>query len=184
MVTSSKTGEPAKTYRVNWSCQVIGRERVAVMAGEFDTWKIACNRHNNFQNPSKATIKETRTWNYAPEIRHYVLTQRQYTRGKTTRRIELLAILPPLHGFSDLTRRQLRDAFQKALEYKKRGETAAWSTPNTLGTGRITPVDTFKLADGRYGRRYIQKINYPDGQRIYFGLAVRDPNGRWIIPHR
>ena len=184
IVTSNKLGESEKTHRVNWSCEVIGTERVAVMAGEFDTWKIACKRYNNFQNPSKAAIKETRTWNYAPEIKHYVLTERQYSSGKASRRLELLAILPPLNGFSDLTRRQMSNAFQMALEYKKRGETAAWSTPNSSGSGRITPAETFRLADGRYSRRYIQKIIYPDGQRIYYGLAVRDPNGSWVIPRR
>jgi hypothetical protein len=184
MVTSHKTDEPVKTYRVNWTCEVNGKERIAVMVGEFDTWKITCNRYNNFQNPSKASIKETRTWNYAPEVKHYVLTERLFSGGKAARRLELLAILPPLNGLSDLARRQMRNAFQMALENKRRGESATWSTPNTSGSGRITPLETFKLADGRYSRRYTQKILYPDGQRIYYGLAVRSPNGRWIIPRR
>jgi len=184
VTTSSKLGEPEKSYQINWTCEVIGTERVAVMAGEFDTWKIACKRYNNFQNPSKSLVEETRTWNYAPEIEHYVLTERQYSGAKAARRLELLAILPPLNGFSDLTKRQMSNAFQMALEYKKRGETAAWSTPNTAGSGRIMPAETFRLADGRYSRRYIQKVNYPEGQRIYYGLAVRDPNGAWIIPRR
>lgn len=184
VVTSHKTGEPEKTYRVNWTCEVIGTERVAVMAGDFDTWRITCNRYNKFQNPSKAAIKETRIWNYAPEVKHYVLTEKIYSGGKTARRLELLAILPPLNGFSDSARRQMNNAFQMALENKRRGETAAWSTPDTSESGRITPLETFKLADGRYSRRYIQKIMYPQGLRIYYGLAVRDSNGRWIIPRR
>jgi len=184
MVTSSESGEPEKTYRVNWICEVRGKERVAVMTGEFDTWKIVCRRYNNFQNPSKAKVKETRTWHYAPEIMHYVLTERQYPGGKEARRMELLAILPPLNKFSELARRQMSEAFQIALEYKKRGEIATWSTPKTSGSGQITPTETFRLDDGRYSRRYIQKINYPDGQRTYYGLAVRDSNGQWIIPRR
>lgn len=182
IVTSRRTGEPQKSYEVNWSCEVVGRERVAVMAGEFDTWKIACRRYNSFQNPSKAKIKETRIWHYAPEIRHYVATERHYPAGKADRRLELVAVLPPLASFSDLTRQQMSEAFQKALEFKKRGEAAVWSTPKSSGSGRITPTETFRLADGRYSRRYIQNINYPDGQKTYYGLAIRDFNGRWIIP--
>jgi len=184
MVTSSESGEPEKNYRVNWICEVRGKERVAVIAGEFDTWKIACNRYNTFQNPSKAKIRETRIWSYAPEINHYVLTEKFYPGGKPDRRLELLAILPPLNGFSDMTRRQISNAFQMALENKKSGEATVWSSPNTSGSGRITPSQTFRLADGRYSRRYIQKIIYPDGQRNYYGLAVRDSNGSWIIPRR
>jgi hypothetical protein len=184
MVTSSNIGEPEKSYQINWTCEVRGTERVAVLAGEFDTWEIACKRYNNYQNPSKAKIQEIKTWNYAPEIKHYILTERQFFSGKAARRLELLAVLPPLNGFSDLTKRQMNKAFQMALEYKKKGETAVWSTPNSTGSGKITPTGTFKLADGRFSRRYVQKVNYPDGQRIYYGLAVRESSGAWIIPRR
>ena len=184
MVTSSNSGEPPKSYRVNWTCEVIGTERVAVMAGQFDTWKIACKRYNNFKNPSRARVKETRTWNYAPEIKHFVMSERQYSGRKAARRLELLAVLPPQNGLSDVTRHQMNSAFQIALEFKKSGEAAAWSIPDTSRSGQITPTDTFRLADGRYGRRYIQKLNHTGGQRIYYGLAVRDSKGIWVIPRR
>ncbi len=184
MVTSNYPGEPPKSYRVNWTCEVIGTERIAVMAGQFDTWKIACKRYNNSKNPSKARVKETRSWNYAPEIEHFVMTERQYSGRKATRRLELLAVLPPLSSLPDVTRQQMNSAFQMALELKKSGETAAWSIPDTFWSGQVTPTDTFRLADGRYSRRYIQKLNYPDGQRIYHGLAVRDSKGVWVIPRR
>ena len=184
MVTSRKIGGPEKSYQVNWTCEVIGTERVAVMAGEFDTWRIDCNRYNNFQEPSKARVLETRTWYYAPEIQHYVMARRQYSGRKPSRRLELLAVLPPVNKLSDAARHQMNTAFQTALEYKKRGEPAAWSLPSTSWSGQITPTKTFKLADGRYSRRYIQKVNHPDGQRIYHGLAVRDASGKWIVPRR
>ena len=184
MVTSRKLDGPEKSYRVNWTCEVIGTERVAVMAGEFDTWKIDCKRYNNFREPSKARVLETRTWYYAPEIKHYVMARRQYASRKPARRLELLAVLPPANGLSDATRDQMNTAFQTALEYKKRGESATWSMPSTSWSGQVTPTKTFKLADGRYSRQYIQEVNHPDGQRIYHGLAVRDSDGVWIIPRR
>ncbi|MEE4605267.1 MAG: hypothetical protein V2J65_28570 [Desulfobacteraceae bacterium] len=184
MVTSNNPGEPPKSYRVNWTCEVIGTDRVAVMAGQFDTWEIACKRYDNSKNPSKARVKETRIWNYAPEIEHFVITERRYSGRKAARRLELLAVLPPLSRLPDVTRQQMDSAFQMALELKKSGETAAWSIPDTSWSGQITPTDTFRLADGRYSRRYIQKLNHPDGQRIYHGLAVRDSKGVWVIPRR
>jgi hypothetical protein len=82
MVTSRKINGPEKSYQINWTCEVTDTERVAVMAGEFDTWRIDCKRYNNFQEPSKARILEQRTWHYAPEIKHYVMTRRQYSSRK------------------------------------------------------------------------------------------------------
>ncbi len=184
MVTSRKIGGSEKSSQINWTCEVIGTERVAVVAGEFDTWKIDCKRYNNFQEPSKARVLEIRTWNYAPEIQHYVMARRQYSSRKPARRRELLAVLPPVDELSDATRHQMNTAFQTALEYKKRGESASWSMPSTTWSGQVTPTETFKLADGRYSRRFIQKINHPDGQRMYPGLAVRDSSGVWVIPRR
>ena len=184
IVTSSNIGEPEKSYRVNWSCEVIGTERVVVMAGEFDTWKIACKRYNNFQSPIRAKVREIKTWNYASAIGHYVIAERQNLGGKSARRLELLAVLPPLNGFSNLIRRQMDRAFQQALEFKKRNEIAFWSTPKTFWSGQIMPTATFRLPDGRYSRRYIQKINYPDGPRIYYGMAVRNSSREWVIPRR
>ena len=184
MVTSGNVGETAKSYQVRWTCEVIGTERVAVMAGEFDTWKISCRRYNNFQSPIRAKVREIRTWNYAPSIGHFVLTERQYSSGNPARRLELLAVLPPRNGASDLTRRQMDKAFQLALEFNKRNEIASWSTPKTSWSGQIMPTGTFRLADGRYSRRYVQKINYPDGLRIYYGMAVRKSSREWVIPRR
>ena len=72
-VTSNKTGEPEKSYQVNWECEVIGTERITVMAGEFDTWKIACKRYNNFQEPWEARVREIKTWNYVPLFNRLIL---------------------------------------------------------------------------------------------------------------
>ena len=113
-----------------------------------------------------------------------LLMQRQYTSRKAARRLELLAVLPSQNRLSDVTRHLMSRSFQTALESKKRGDTTAWSIPDTSWSGQITPTGTFRLADGRYSRRYIQKVNHPDGQRIYHGLAVRDSNGVWVVPRR
>jgi surface antigen len=75
-------------------------------------------------------------------------------------------------------------AFQKAMEFRKSGESVPWSMPDTAWSGKITPTGTFRLLDGRYSRRFIHKLNLPDGQRTYYGLALRNANGKWIIPRR
>ena len=78
----------------------------------------------------------------------------------------------------------MTEAFQIALEHKKSGETSAWSAPDNALSGQIMPTGTFRLADGSYSRRYVQKMTLPDGQRTYYGMAVRNSKGVWTVPRR
>jgi hypothetical protein len=182
--TTRRKDEPEKSYEVNWSCEVIGTERVSVMAGDFDTWKIVCKRYSTPRNPTKARVREVKTWYYAPELGHYVLTANQYFTGKPSKRLELLAVQPPLDGLSPSARRRMDTAFQKAMEFKKSGQSVTWSLPGTSVSGEIKPTATFRLDDGRYFRRYVQVFNLPQGQQIYYGMAIRDAKGKWVIPRR
>jgi hypothetical protein len=182
--TRRRKDEPEKSSQYNWSCEVAGTERVSVMAGAFDTWKIVCKRYSTPRNPTKARVREVQTWYYAPEIGHYVLTTNQYFTSKPAKRLELLAVLPPLDGLSASARRRMDTAFQKAMEFNKSGQSVPWSLPGTSVSGEIKPTATFRLEDGRYFRRYVQVFNLPQGQQIYYGLAVRDAKGKWVIPRR
>lgn len=176
--------EPAKSYRANWSCQVDGIERVSVMAGEFNTWKIACTRYSGSRKSGNSRARETKTWYYAPEIEHYVLMTRSYYYDKPSKRQELLAVLPPYDGIPIGARRKMNKSFQQAMEFKKSGESVPWSVPQASVSGEIIPKGTFQLANGRYSRRYVQRLNLPDGQRTYYGMAVRNSKGVWSIPRR
>lgn len=172
------------SYQTEWSCDVAGTERVAVMAGEFDTWKIVCKRYYVSKSKSKSHIREMKTWYYAPEVGHYVLTTSKYYYPKEPRQQELLAVLPPRDDLSAEARRQMDRSFQQALEFKKSGESHRWSNSTSGISGETIITHTFKTPDGTYCRRYVQKLNLPDGQRTYHGIAVRDANGVWIVPRR
>ena len=176
--------EPANSYRANWSCRVEGIERASVMAGEFDTWKIVCTRYSVPKPSGTPRARETKTWYYSPEIEHYVLMTSRYYYDKPSRRQELLAVLPPYDGIPVAARRKMNKSFQQAMEYKKSGESVSWSAPQAAVSGEIIPRGTFQLADGRYSRRYVQRLNLPDGQRTYYGMAVRNSKGVWDIPRR
>ena len=177
-------GEPENTYRANWSCEVAGNEKIPVMAGEFDTWKIVCKRYAGKKLSAKSRLREIKIWHYAPEVGHFVLATRQYYTGKPSQRIELLAVLPPLNGLSAAAKRQLQSDFQKALEFKKSGESLKWSLPGSALYGEIKPTGTFRLDNGKYARRYIQKINLQQKQQTFYGMAIRDTKGKWTVPRR
>ena len=91
-------------------------------------------------------------------------------------------MLPPLNAFSASERRQLKHSFQQALERKKNGESVRWSSDELRASVETTPTQTFRTPDGRYSRRYLQKITLPDGLRTYYGMAVKNSDGVWIIP--
>ena len=172
------------SYQSLWSCEVAGTERVSVMAGEFDTWEIVCKRYNLSRSKSKSNLREVKTWYYAPAVGHYVLTTSKYYYQKKPRRRELLAVLPPLDDIPPDARREMDRSFQQALEYKKSGESVPWSSRNSEISGETKPVNTYKTPDGKFCRRYVQKLKLTGSHRTYFGMAVRGPDGIWIIPRR
>ena len=171
-------------YGSEWSCEVAGTERVSVMAGEFDTWKIVCKRYKLTKSKSRSRLRELKTWYYAPEVGHYVLTTSKYYYRKEARRQELLAVLPPLDDISPETRREMARSFQQALEFKKSGESVPWPNQKSEISGEIIPVNTFKTSDGKYWRRYVQRLKLPGSHRTYYGMAVRRSDGVWVIPRR
>ena len=172
----SEKGGPEKTYRATWSCKVSGSEHVSVMAGEFDTYKIDCERK------SGRRTWELRTWYYAPKVGHFVLSTRRYTYDRSSRRRELLAIIPPIERFSTAKRNHMEQKFQKTLENNRSGRAYTWSS-NGLYV-QIMPVDTFKIGNGTYCRRYVQQISMPNDKGTFYGMACRESNGSWVIPRQ
>jgi len=171
-------------YRSQWSCEVVGTERVTVPAGEFNTWKISCTRYNVSGQGVQSRAKEIKTWYYAPEIGHYVLVTRNYLYDKPSRRQELLAVLPPKKILPTRARKKMELSFQKAMEHKMSGSAASWFLASVAASGGTTPYGTFKLADGTFCRRYVQGLKFSGEQQTYYGMACRDSGGRWGIPRR
>jgi hypothetical protein len=174
----------SSTYRAEWSCEVPGTEQVSVMAGEFDTWKIVCKRYRLSKSKSQSNIREVTTWYFSPEVGHYVLTTSKYYYDKKSRRRELLAVLPSIDDISPEARFEMERSFQQALEFRKSGDSVPWSSQQSMISGEIIPVNTFKTADGKYCRRYVQKLKLPISHRTYYGLAVRGADGVWKVPRR
>ncbi len=171
-----------RTYRSNWKCEVVDTERISVLVGEFDTWKIVCKRYGVPGSKSGLRLLEVRTWNFAPDVQHYVQTTSRYTYRKPFRRLELLGVLPPTVELSAEARRKMDSSFQQAMERRKRGVSVPWSIPNPGVSGETTPVDTFQLPDKSFCRRYVQNLKLPDGPIKYYGIACRNPQGKWFIP--
>lgn len=70
---------------------------------------------------------------------------------------------------------------QDALEYNKTGQTATWRNPDSGHSGTVTPVNTYRSAEGEDCRKFETSI-YVDGkQEQGTGIACRQPDGTWKI---
>ena len=50
-------------------------------------------------------------------------------------------------------------AFVEALDKQVSGQSVAWRNPDTGSNGTITPVRTFRAADGRWCRQYEERLD-------------------------
>ena len=174
-----------KSYRSEWTCKVGGTERVSVLAGQFDTWKIACTR---WSIPSRSErisrARETKTWYYAPQVGHFVLRKNVYHTRKPPRKLELLAVIPPHNRLPSKARQRLDQSLAEALEHKKSGQFLQWSLPDAGISAIVTPTSSFENFNNSFCRRYEQKVTVHKQTKTYYGMACRDSNGTWEIPRR
>lgn len=174
-----------RSYDSYWSCKVEGTERVNVVAGEFDTWKITCKRYpNSYRSTSKT--REYRTWYYAPSVNHWVLEVRDYNGYRENRRKELAAILPDLRSFTekDDDAVSLKKQFQNTLEVSQKGIPNIWENQREQIFVSMTPKKLFRLENGDVCRQYYQVIGDAGFTYEYPGIACRNDKGRWVVPRR
>lgn len=181
-VWTEKNGA-SRSYSAQWACEVAGRETIEVPAGTFDTWKIECQRFSVSSN-FKSVLRQVNKWYYAPLVGHYVLKESYYTSGKLQERMELVAVVPPYDLMSPTARQLIRKSFQTALEENSSDIPAVWQYREEQLSGETTPVDTFRMKNGAYCRRYAQTITQSQKRHTYFGLACRSPNGIWYVPQQ
>lgn len=174
-----------RDYDSYWSCEVKGTEKISVVAGDFETWKITCKRYpNRFRSTSKT--REYRTWYYAPSIDHWVLEVRDYNGYRENRRKELAAILPDLGSYAEQDEDivALKKQFQNTLETSKTGIPDIWENPRGQLFVSMTPKKSFRLGNGNVCRQYQQVIGTAGYANEYPGIACRSKEGRWIVPRR
>lgn len=174
--TISKTTERADTYAQKWTCSVEGVERVKVLAGTFDTFRVKCDRRS-------ASNKwwQSYTWYYAPRLNTYVLRRSYHkTNGESVR--ELTAVRPSLSAMPRDNRNAIVRTWQDALENAQRGEFRSWADPTTKTATKVEPLTTYKAQNGQFCRTYTQTLTRKNQTQTYAGVACRTGKLKWRTP--
>ena len=68
-------------------------------------------------------------------------------------------------------------AFAEAMDRRASGQSVAWTNPDGGTSGHVTPLRTFRAADGRWCREYRQELIAPGGKERSVGIACREAEG-------
>jgi len=173
--TSDKETGAKKTARRDWYCKVDKAERITVIAGVFDVYRVHCSLSDEM-----GKFKKRHYWYYAPDIEQVVL-QVETRRSKAPKRLELTAFQPAIPG---AVVKEYKQYFQEIMESRPSGKSVRWDAPARDMYIDITPTRTLRLEESTYCRNYRIKLHMDDGIRQGAGMVCRDEKGRWRVPRQ
>jgi len=178
---SASAGNSSRGAPDLWQCLVQGRERIAVAAGIFDTYKVVCELDRGTPDTT-----QSRSWYYAPAVGHYVryVDNASSTSSDSTgtRSRDLVAILPSVKGWPSEARIGLEWAVSHALEVKPDGQPVPWESSAIAARFVIEPGRRVDWDDSGQCRHFALTRTASDGaQRRYPGVACRHASGRWQV---
>jgi len=176
--TVYKVSGHTSKYTQRWDCSVAGTEHIRVLAGEFDTYKVKCQRFS-----IKGRWWQNSTWNYAPILGTYVLRRNFYKKNGARIR-QLTAIRPSLQNEPSPVRKGIIHAWQTALESKQNGEISSWTDKKTGTSVQVEPIKTYRAENGLFCRTYKEYLTRKGKTRIYAGVACRQGKMQWRTPNR
>ncbi len=180
MSTNKQTGEIYNGDR-DWRCEVSGTESIALLSGDFDTFKVVCVRTDVYSGQHK----QESIWYYAPEISQPVLKLNQYSSNKRVpSRYEVMAYQPSMRTFGKKARRAYWKFFRSTMESIPSGRERIWRDKASGGQLRLIPLKTLKQDDGTFCRQYRVSVSSKGENRRGAGIACRDKKSRWRIPKR
>lgn len=136
---TSNDGLTTNEFDRSWRCVVEGTEKVTVPAGTFDTYRISCFSYV----PGTNYWRQTRTFNYAPAIGHYVIREDTYVSFPSRRR-ELISAGFNSTALAAADQRTLVATFQAAMTNNKDGVGSPWRSADGKLTAMLTPMRTYR----------------------------------------
>lgn len=173
-IVDANDGSSHNEYAQSWQCSVESTETIDVPAGTFSVFKIPCHRYTQ----GTSNWRQTRTHYYAPSVKHYVKRTDVY-RSRPSRNRELVS-----YGFNSTVlaesdQRSLNQTLQAALNTNADGIPAQWNSGNGTLTAKLTPLRTYRGANGVECREYSSSYNVQGRQRTNYRNVCRKADGLW-----
>ena len=73
------------------------------------------------------------------------------------------------------------EAYEKAIETSRVGETTRWENPDSGNSGAYTPTLAYRTEQGQYCREFTQSISVSGARQDESGTACRRQDGTWEI---
>ena len=178
-VINQNDGSSKRELSQNWQCNVEGTENITVAAGNFDTFRVSCYRYA----PNSNYWRQTRTFNYAPRIGHYVVREDTYINRPSKRR-ELVST-----GFNSKALaksvqanliRVFRDTMNKNRDYAMR----SWKSADGRISATLMPTSTFKKAGEATCRDYTSTYDFGGKVKTNNKRACKQNDGKWKVVSR
>jgi len=74
-----------------------------------------------------------------------------------------------------------KEAYEKAIETSRVGETTGWKNPDSGNSGTYTPTLAYRTEQGQYCREFTQSISVDGATQDGAGIACRLQDGTWQI---
>lgn len=173
---TDKADGTTRSYAHGQRCWVDGTENLTVPAGNYDTYRIVCERSDSSWSPRARAQRQI--WYYAPVLGHYVMAAQDRDRDDPKVR-RLVAYEFPEVPHAVAASRSLDELIQRTLETRLDGERVRWVDKERLRAVQITPMTATHGPDGRLCRPYMLMINLATRTETKSGEACRGPTGRW-----
>ncbi len=171
---SGETASPRRELARSWRCSVDQTEKIQVIAGTFDAYRVSCFRFRLGTDE----WRQTRTYYYAPKVGHYILREDHYA-GRPSRRTELVS-----YGFNstvlpDADQKILNGTLQDVLNRNPDGVGTVWKSPNRDLAVTLTPVRSYTDDVGVACREYTSAYHFGGRVRTNFRNVCRGRAGIW-----
>jgi len=160
----------------DWYCRVKDGVRLGISAGRFDAYPVECDRTDEM-----GRFRQRWLWYYSPLLEQVVLRRIESPR-RPERRLELVAFQPSLDRLSRDEIQAYRERFQWVMEELASGNTEWYQARGSGHRIAIIPLQSLRLRDGHYCRRYRLRVVRGSSRRWGAGIVCRDDAGRWRIP--
>lgn len=170
----TNNGSSHNEYKQSWQCLVEGTLSLDVPAGTFNVFKIPCYRYLD----GTSAWRQTRTYYYAPEVKHYVKRTDTYA-SRPSRQRQLVSF-----GFNSTAlpageQAILNNLVQEILNKNPDGLATTWKKPDGTLSATLTPLRSFQGAKGEQCREYQSTYVVQGHNRINYRNVCKQDTGLW-----